>query len=75
MEVPSDLKTIQHPKWLKLELIALEAEPQLEPQEKTSISLDEFIATRPKWPTDRPPITLDEMDQTIAQEALKSTGV
>ena len=47
----------------KVELIALEVEPQTRQQrEKTSIGLDEFIATRPKWPTDRAPITLEEMD-------------
>ncbi len=59
----------------KVELIALEAEPQIKQQENTSMSLDEFIATRPKWPADRPPITLEEMDQAIAQGALKSAGV
>ena len=59
----------------KVELIALETEPQFKPQENTSMSLDEFIATRPKWPADRPPITLDEMDRAIAQGALKSAGV
>lgn len=59
----------------KVELIALEVESQLKPQENTSMSLDEFIATRPKWPADRPPITLEEMDQAIAQGALRSAGV
>ena len=59
----------------KVELIALEAEPRLKQQENTSMSLDEFIATRPKWPADRPPITLEEMDQAIARGALKSAGV
>lgn len=59
----------------KVELIALEVESQLKPQENTSMSLDEFIATRPKWPAERPAITLEEMDQAIAQGALRSAGV
>jgi hypothetical protein len=59
----------------KVELIALDAEPQLEQQKKTSMSLDEFIATRPKWPANHPPITLEEMDQAIVQGALKSGGI
>ena len=59
----------------KVELIALEAEPQIEQPKKTSMSLDEFIDTRPKWPADRPTITLEEMEQAITQGALKSAGV
>jgi hypothetical protein len=59
----------------KVELIALDAEPHAKQKESNSISLDEFIATRQKWPSDRPPITLEDMDHAIAQGALKSAGV
>jgi hypothetical protein len=43
--------------------------------EKRRISLDEFIATRPKWPADRAPVTLEDMEQAIVRGALKSAGV
>ena len=60
----------------RVELIALEVEPQPKQQPgKTSIGLDEFLATRPKWPPKHTPITLEEMDQAIAKGALKSAGV
>jgi hypothetical protein len=47
----------------KVELIALDAEPHAKQKESDSISLDKFIATRPKWPSDRPPIALEDMDR------------
>ena len=60
----------------KVELIALEAKAETGQQlETNTLGLDEFIATRPKWPTDRPAITLEQMDQAIAQGALHSAGV
>ncbi len=60
----------------KVELIALEVEPQIKEQpEKTKISIDEFLATRSKWPANRPPITLEEMENAIIQGALKSANV
>ena len=59
-----------------VELIALELDPQAGKQpEKRRISLDEFIATRPKWPADRAPVTLEDMEQAVVRGALKSAGV
>jgi len=59
----------------KVELIALDVDPQAkqEPENK-KIDLDEFLATRPKWPADRPPVTLEDMENAIVQGALKSAG-
>lgn len=35
-----------------------------------SISFEQFLATRPQWPEDRPAITLEEMEAGIVQGAL-----
>ena len=59
----------------KVELIALEVDSQAKQEsEKAKIGLDEFLATRPKWPADRPPVTLEDMEDAIVQGALKSAG-
>ena len=58
----------------EIELIALKLKPQSGQQGKSLMSLDEFIATRQKWPAGQPPIALKEMDRAIAQVGLKSEG-
>jgi len=56
----------------KVELIALDLETQAEDQpEPEKISFDEFLATRPAWPADRPPVTLQETEQAISEGALR----
>jgi hypothetical protein len=46
-----------------------------EQQRQGKITLEEFLATRPAWPKDRPPLTLDEMEQGIIQGAIDSANL
>ncbi len=41
-------------------------------QEEKKISFEQFLATRPEWPKDRPPVTLEEMEKAIIQGAIYS---
>jgi hypothetical protein len=50
----------------RVELIALEAEPPVEPR---SLTLDEFLATRLARPPGVAPVSLDDMDRAIAEGA------
>jgi hypothetical protein len=49
--------------------VGAEAQPQ------GKISFEEFLATRPAWPEDRPPLTLEEMEQGIIQGAIHSASL
>ena len=46
-----------------------EAQPVEQPEPKR-ITFDEFLATRPAWPADRPPVTLEDMERAIIEGAL-----
>lgn len=39
------------------------------------ISFEEFLATRPAWPKDRPPVSLEEMEKAIIQGANSSANL
>jgi hypothetical protein len=44
-------------------------------QPPANLTLEAFLATRPAWPKDRPPLTLEEMEEGIARGALNSAGL
>ncbi len=39
------------------------------------LTFDEFLATRPAWPSDRPALTLDEIEEGIRQGAVDSASL
>ena len=49
-------------------------QPNVNPSEQ-KITFEEFLATRPVWPKDRPPVTLEEMEEAIIQGALDSANI
>ena len=54
----------------RVQMIALDLEPTDVDQEEKKISFEEFLATRLKWPKDKPPVTLEEMEEAIIQGAI-----
>lgn len=42
---------------------------------ETKITLEEFLATRPPWPKDRPPLTLEQIERGIIEGAIQSGNV
>ena len=58
----------------RVQMIALDLEPTEVDQEK-KISFEQFLATRPKWPKGKPPVTLEEMEEAIIQGAVDSANL
>ncbi len=59
----------------QVQMIALDlGQPSVNPSEQ-KITFEEFLATRPIWPKDRPPVTLEEMEEAIIQGALDSANI
>jgi len=59
----------------KVQMIALDlGQPDADQAEK-KITFEQFLATRPEWPKDRPPVTLEEMEEAIIQGALDSANL
>ena len=54
----------------RVQMIALDLESTEIDQEEKKISFEEFLATRPKWPKDKPAVTLEEMEEAIMQGAI-----
>ena len=54
----------------RVQMIALDLETTEVDQEEKKISFEEFLATRPKWPKDKPTVTLEEMEEAIIQGAI-----
>lgn len=44
-------------------------------QPEGKITFEEFLATRPAWPKDRPPVTLEAMQRAIIQGAIDSASL
>lgn len=59
----------------RIQMIALDlGQPDTEQAEK-KITFEEFLASRPAWPKDRPLVTLEEMEAAILQGALDSASI
>ena len=58
----------------RVQMIALDLEPTEVDHEEQKISFEQFLATRPEWPKDKPPVTLDEMEEAIIQGAIDSAS-
>ncbi|MEO5343745.1 MAG: hypothetical protein H7842_10490 [Gammaproteobacteria bacterium SHHR-1] len=56
----------------RVQLIALDMGQPNAPVQSKKLTFEEYLATRPKWPKDRPPITLEEMEEAIVKGALDS---
>ncbi len=46
-----------------------------EAQEKKKLTFEEFLASRPEWPKNRPPVTLEEMEEAIVKGAIDSADL
>jgi len=59
----------------RVQMIALALEPTSFVETRRKISFKEFLATRPTWPKDRPPVSLEEMEKAIIQGANSSANL
>jgi hypothetical protein len=56
----------------RVQMIALDLEQPGQSELDQKITLDQFLVTRPEWPGDRPPISLEAMDEAITEGAIDS---
>ncbi len=59
----------------RVQMIALDLEQTDEAQEKKKLTFEEFLASRPEWPKNRPPVTLEEMEEAIVKGAIDSADL
>ena len=59
----------------KVQMIALDLDQLDLGQPEKKITFEEFLTSRPAWPKDRPPVTLEEMEEAIIQGALDSANI
>jgi hypothetical protein len=58
-----------------VQVIALDLEPTDPVPTERKISFEEFLATRPTWPKDRPPVSLEKMEEAIIQGAISGANL
>ncbi len=58
-----------------VEIVAIDKGKYIAEGIENKLSFEEFLKSRPKWPADRPPISLQEMEEAIAQGALDSANL
>lgn len=54
----------------QVRIIALDMGLGEKDQPEQALDFEQFLATRPQWPKDRPPISLEDMEAGIVQGAL-----
>ena len=59
----------------RIEIIAIDKGQNTTDRIEAKLSFEEFLKSRLEWPKDRPPVTLDEMDEAIVQGALASANL
>ena len=74
-EMVKDMPDLQPLLGHRVQMIALDLESTEVDQEEQKISFDQFLATRPEWPKDKPPVTLEEMEEAIIQGAVDSANL
>jgi hypothetical protein len=58
----------------QVQVIAIDLGQPDSDKSENKITFEQFLVTRPTWPKDRPPLTLEEMEEAIIQGALDSAN-